>query len=249
VKRYVALVREVEEATLDVGGGGGGPHAWPEDATSIARKHHNMVLGGKVRAAVLMVTNRGTGGAYRPFDLDSKSGRPIIEVLREKHPASHVPSEEDFDAHVGAPDCLELMPVYCFEECVAKAAACLSGSAGPCGVDTEMLKNWLLRHGDHSGRLRDAMAMWVDWLSNELPLYAAYRAVNTVRTVALDKTPGVRSLGVGESWMRLWSDCSHTVEGGGYQCMWEYPAVCAGLRSGIEVNLHAIRAIRPQSAG
>jgi hypothetical protein len=45
---YVALVREVEEATLDIGGGGGGPPARQEDATSIVRKYHNMVLGGKV---------------------------------------------------------------------------------------------------------------------------------------------------------------------------------------------------------
>jgi hypothetical protein len=95
------------------------------------------------------------------------------------------------------------MPVYCFKECVAKAAARLSGSVGPCGVDAEMLKNWYLHHGDHSGRLHDAMATWVDWLSNGLPPYAAYRAVNTVRTVALYKSPGVRPLGIGESWMRL----------------------------------------------
>jgi hypothetical protein len=199
-----------------------------------------MILGGKVRAAVRMVTNRGTGGAYQPFDLDSKSRRPVIEVLREKHPASRVPSEEDFDAHVGAPDCLESMPVYCFEECVAKAAARLSGSAGPCGVDAEMLKNWLLRHGDHSGRLRDAMATWVDWLSNGSPPYAAYRAVNTVRTVALDKTPGVRPLGVGESWMRLWSDCSHTKTKVAATNACGNTQLCAGLRSGIEANLHAV---------
>ena len=44
----MALVREVEEATLDIGGGGGGPRARQEDATSIVRKYHNMVLGGKV---------------------------------------------------------------------------------------------------------------------------------------------------------------------------------------------------------
>ena len=225
-ERFVALVRAVEEATLDVGGGSGGPRAGMEDATSIARKYHNMVLGGKVRAAVRMVTNRGTGGSYRPWDLDSKSGHPVIEVLREKHPASRVPSEEDFDAHAGAPDCLDSMPVYCFEECVAKAAARLSGSAGPCGVDAEMLKNWLLRHGDHSGRLRDAMATWVDWLSNGSPPYAAYRAVNTVRTVALDKSPGVRPLGIGESWMRLWSDCSHTKTKVAATNVREHPAVC-----------------------
>ena len=62
--RYVALVREVEEATMDVGGDGGGPHVRQEGTTSIARKYHTMVLGGKVRAAVRMVTNRGTGGAH-----------------------------------------------------------------------------------------------------------------------------------------------------------------------------------------
>ena len=137
----MALVREVEEATLDIGDGGGGTHAWQEDTTSTARKYHNMVLGRKVHATVHMVTNRGTGGAYRPFDLDSKSGCPVIEVLHEKHPTSHVPSEEDFDAHAGDPDCLDSMPVYCYEEYIAKAVASLSGSAGPCGINAEMLKN------------------------------------------------------------------------------------------------------------
>jgi hypothetical protein len=63
VERCEALVREVEEATLDVGGGDGGPRAPPEDTTSIVRKYHNMVLGGKVCAAVRLVINRGTGGA------------------------------------------------------------------------------------------------------------------------------------------------------------------------------------------
>jgi hypothetical protein len=62
-----------------------------------------------------------------------------------------------------------------------------------------MLKNWLLSHGVQSERLHEAMAMWVDWLSNGLPSYAAYHAVNRVRTVALDKTLGVQPLGVGES--------------------------------------------------
>ena len=138
---------------LDISGGRGGPRAQQENATSIARKCHNMVLGRKVHAAMHMVTNRGMGGVCWPFDLDSKSGRPIIELLREKHPTFNVPSEEEFDAHVGAPNCLDLMPVFCFEECIAKAAACTSGSASLCGVDAEMLKNWLLRHGAHSGRL------------------------------------------------------------------------------------------------
>ena len=193
--RYVALVKEVEEANLDSGGGGRRVDVRRQDeATSLARRYDAMVLGGKVRAAVRMVTNRGTGGPYRPNDLDSKSGRPVINVLWEKHPESVVPSEWDFDAYPDAADLLDTMPVYCFEECVAKAAARLSGGAGPCGVEAEMLKHWLLRYGAHSELLREAMAKWVDWLSNGSPPYAAYRAVNTVRTVALDKCPGVRPL-------------------------------------------------------
>ncbi len=201
--RYVALVKDAEEANLDIGGGGGGASARQDDTTSLARKYHNLVLGGKVRAAVRMVTNQDVGGAYRPFDTDSKSGRPVIDVLHEKHPDTRVPLEWDFDEHPGAPDCLELMPVYCYKECVAKAAACLSGSAGLCGIEADMLKNWLLHHGAQSKRLRDVMAMWVDWLSNGSPPYAVYRAVNTVRTVALDKCPGLRLLGVGEVWTHL----------------------------------------------
>ena len=74
-----------------------------------------MVLGGKVHAAVQMVTNQDVGRAYRSFDTDLKSGRPVIDVLPEKHPDTGVPSESNFDVHPGALDCLELMPVYCFE--------------------------------------------------------------------------------------------------------------------------------------
>ncbi len=191
VGRHVARVKAVEEANLNVGGGGGGTRLRWENTTLMARKYHNMVLSEKVRAAVLTVTNRDGGRAYCPFDLDSKSGRPIIDVIQEKHPKSRVPSDEDFDEYPGAPDCLESMPIYCFEECVAKAAACLSSGTGPCGVDAIMLKNWLLHCGIQSERLCDGMAMWVDWLSNGFLPYAAYCAVNMVRTVALNKTPGV----------------------------------------------------------
>jgi hypothetical protein len=247
--RHVALVKAVEEANLNVVGGGGGTRLRRENTTSMARKYHNMILCGKVRAAVRTVTNRDGGRAYCPFNLDSKSGCPIINMLREKHPKSRVPSDEDFNEHPGAPDCLESMPIYCFEECVAKVAARLSGGAGPCGIDAIILKNWLLCHGIQSEHLRDGMATWVDCLSNSLPSYAGYPAVNTVCTVALNKTPGVQPLGIGESWMRLWLHCSHTKMKVAATNACGNTQLCAGLQSGIEANLHTIRAIWTQSAG
>ncbi len=129
-----------------------------DNATSLACRYDAMVLGGKVIAAVRIFTNRGSGGPYHLHDLDSKSGHPVIDVLHEKHPDCCVPSEEDFDAYPDAADLLDTMPVYCYKECIAKTAARLSGGAGPCGVEAEMLKHWLLRHGAHSEKLRKAMA-------------------------------------------------------------------------------------------
>jgi hypothetical protein len=69
-----------------------------------------------------------------------------------------VPSEEDFDAYLDAVNLLDTMPVYCYKECIAKAAARLTGGARPCGVEAKTLKHWLLRQGAHSEKLRKAMA-------------------------------------------------------------------------------------------
>ena len=59
----------------------------------------------------------------------------VIDILREKHPEVTVPPDEHFDSYDAAEELLESMPVYCYAETVAKAAAKLRGTAGPCGVD------------------------------------------------------------------------------------------------------------------
>jgi hypothetical protein len=188
-----------------------------------------MVLSGKVRAAIRMVTERDPGGLFRPSDICSKTGTLVLDVLRDKHPDAVVPTLDDFDVHPDTPHPLDTPLLCCFEEQVAKAVAKLSGGGGPCGVDGIMLRSWMLRHGAHSEHLRAELAHWVGWLSNGSPPYAAYRALNMVRELAADKHPGVRRE-------------MATVACGNTQ-------LCAGLRSGIEASLHAVRAIWPQSAG
>ncbi len=93
------------------------------------------------------------------------------------------------------------------------------------------------------------MATWVDWLSNGLPPYAAYWAVNTVCADALDKSPGVWPLRLDEVWMRLWSDCSHMKTKAAATSACGNTQLCTGLRYGIKANLHAVWVIWPQSAG
>jgi len=61
--------------------------------------------------------------------------------------------------------------------------------------------------------------------------------------------PGVHPLGAGKSWMRLWSDCSHTKTKVATTNACGNTQLCAGLWSGIEANLHAVQAIWPQLVG
>ena len=113
--------------------------------------------------------------------LTPSPGQPVIDVLRSKHPEPVIPPEEHFLEYDDPEECLESLPIYAFEENVAKSAAKLSGGAGPCGVDGISLKTWLLKFGAHSTALRDEMAKWEDLLANGSPDYAAYPALNAVR--------------------------------------------------------------------
>ena len=80
-----------------------------------------MVLSGKVRAAVCMVIDRDSGGLFRPFDKYLKTGRPVIDVLCEKHQEARIPPNLSFDGHPDAEECPESMLVYYFKENIAKA--------------------------------------------------------------------------------------------------------------------------------
>jgi hypothetical protein len=173
----------------------------------------------------------------------------VLDVLREKHSGARIPKELAFDDYANSAELLEAMPIACYEEQISLRAVHLSGGAGPCGVDGTTLKEWLLRHEVSSEHLRDEMAHWVVWLSNDSPPFAAYHAVNLSRMLAGDKKPGVRPLARGEIWMRLWADCLNCETKVGATTACGNVNLCAGLWAGIEGILHAVHAVWPQSAG
>ena len=74
---------------------GGGRGKGTDDDDSIARKYHSMVCDGKLRPAVRWLTSRDGGGVLSPEDACTKTGRFVIDVLREKHPDLMVPDLED----------------------------------------------------------------------------------------------------------------------------------------------------------
>jgi len=207
--RYCALVKEVEECAME----DGFPPAHSDrslELESVGQSFNSMVHSWKLWAAVRAVTDRDPGGLYAPDDICTKTGRQVLDVLHKKHPDARIPEERTFDSYANSAELLEAMPIACYEEQISLRAAHLRGGAGPCGIDGTMLKEWLLCHQVSSERLREEMAHWVVWLSNDSPPFATYRAVNLARMLGADKKPGVRPLACGEIWMRLWADCLNT---------------------------------------
>ena len=64
------------------------------------------------------------------------------------------------------------------------------------GVDAIMLKNWLCSEGEDG-------ILGILVIQYQSPSCAAYRALNDVRELAGNKKPGVRPIGFGEIFMRL----------------------------------------------
>ena len=201
------------------------------------------VNSGRIRAAVRNLTRREGGGVLEPDALDAKSGKPVNDVLRAKHPAMREPKAEDIGIRVFEPyDATpQQIPLDVTAEIVEEVASKLSGAAGPGGTDAVALQSWLLRFGAESELLRIEMAAWTEWLTNAHPPWAAYRALVACRLVALDKQPGVRPVGIGEIFRRLFAKCTIAIIGHQATTACGNLNLCAGLPGGIEGAVHAVR--------
>ena len=142
----------------------------------MARSFHKTVLLGKLCQAVRQATDREEGGCLLLGDKCTKTGRPVADVLREKHPDMRSPPVEDpvcaaFEVYEDVP---ETVPFGFTEDDVTWVALKLSGAAGALGAEAIELRNWLLRFGCESEELRVVVAILADWMANPPPPSAFY---------------------------------------------------------------------------
>jgi hypothetical protein len=219
------------------------PSSRPPDADAQARAFNARVLSGRLRKAVRTLTNRSGGGVRQPDNLCSEAGRPVWQVLQEKHPALRDPTTVGHEdgAFEPYPDLPAPVPVSVTQDDVEAIFPCLSGAAGPGGTDAVDLANWLLCFGRESEALREEMAAGTNWLANTSPPWAAYRAAMANRLVALDKQPGTRPVGIGEVYRRLRAKCLLKAIGLQATAACGNFNLCASLQAGIEGAVHAVR--------
>jgi hypothetical protein len=197
-----------------------------------------LVLQGKLRSWVQLLTSREKGGVMLPDGIDAKTGDTVKEVLQSKHPESRVPDISVMEDYETPPDFVELDITA---DAVEKVARRLGGSAGPGGTDASDLQRWLLQFGGASAEFRKAVAEFMRWKANDHPPWATCRVLRVGRLVALAKMPGVRPAGIGETLQRLGAKCVLLVCGDEAKEACGVDQLCAGLEAGITGGMHAAK--------
>ena len=116
----------------------------------------------------------------------------------------------------------------------------LSGAAGALGAEAMELCNWLLCFGCALEELIVVVTRLEYWMANSSPPWAAYRALMACRLVALDKRPGVRPVGIGETLCRALSKLAMRAAGDQAKTAGGNLQMCTGLEASIEGATHAV---------
>ena len=72
------------------------------------------------------------------------------------------------------------------------------GDSGPGDTDSETLQGWILKFGEDSKRLGTSVEIYIDWLANGSPPWAAYHAFMSGLLIKFDKQPDVHPVGESE---------------------------------------------------
>ena len=202
-----------------------------------ARIFDSRIKRGDLRAAVRYITERDSGGILFPED-NLTPDKTVLDVLKKKHPLMGTPGPNALKHYDTLPSFIDLDIT---EDTVEQVASKLNGGGGLSGIDGFSARCLLLQHGKSSQQLRKAVARFASWLSNGFPPYAAYRAFQWNRLVALPKGDnGVRPIGIGDIWRRLIAKCNLAESGEDAKAICGADQLCAGLTSGIEGAIHGM---------
>ena len=206
----------------------------------IVKVFTRLMLLGKVKAAVRWVTNRVKGEVLKPSDViagnEDRNGLTVMDVLRSKHPNSCVPTKNTLIKCDNLPYLEELEITSNHVEIVARK---IQGGAGPGGCDALHWQDVLLRYGAHSERLREAVAALSRRLANTVTPWNDIKALVSNRLIALNKCPGVRPIGIGETLRRVVGKVVCYVTRDDVEIVCGADQLCAGVKAGIEGAVHA----------
>ena len=211
----------------------------------VSRRFTKLMSMGKIREALKCIDSDISGSILNLHDnvaIHNQIPETVLDRLKNLHPPAQ-PSSPDTLMHDHITNSLPSSD-YIFEAIdaalIKKVACQTQGSAGPSGLDAYAWKRTCTAFGNASNNLCQALAEVAKKLCTTSVDSQGLSALVACRLIPLDKCPGVRPIGIGETARRIIAkaimrvaraDITHAV--GSIQ-------VCAGQEGGCEAAIHAV---------
>ena len=220
------------------------PKGGPTRASpNLARTFSNLMFKGKCKAALDLLSNSGKGGVLH-LDAQVNSDDPSSPLVREALLQKHPPAQQVHPECIVGEEPQEPHPVI-FESLdasvIRSAALKISGSAGPSGLDAHEWRRLCTCHKGASRDLCASLAIVAQRLCSSYVDPTAIKPLLASRLVALDKQPGVRPIGIGDTARRIIAKAVLAIVGSDIQEATGCRQMCGGQISGIEAAVHAAR--------
>ena len=214
---------------------------------SIARSFTNLMFAGKVREAIRLLSRNPDGGPLSlnaPAYPDNPAAGTVLDQLLLKHPQpGQIVDGSVVLPETPAPDHSPHFVAYeGIDGLLIKSTALRTfGSAGPSGLDSYAWRRLCSSFGNFSADLCSSVAAVARRLCSSYVDPQCIRALLSCRLIALNKLPGVRPIGVGETCRRIIGKAVLSVLGHDVLETVGSAQLCAGQKGGCEAAVHALR--------
>ena len=207
-----------------------------------ARLFADKMFQGKVKSSLDMLTNKSRGGLLQLNDMVTcpEGEMSVRDILRDKHPSSK-PLTQDCLISEDPPAIHPVIFDSIDKGAVKYAALKISGAAGPSGLDAYCWRRLCTNFGPASSDLCQALADVAKRLSTTFVHPDSIAPFVACRLIALNKNPGVRPIGIGDTARRIIAKSILMVIKGDIQDAAGTLQLCAGQISGSEAAVHAVR--------
>ena len=211
----------------------------------LAHSFAKLMLQGKTKAALRLLTTQTKGGVLRlddTIDMANHEQRKVRDILIDKHPpgqSAHPDSIIEDEPPTIHPVIFESLDATL----IRSAALQTNGAAGPSGLDAIAWRKLCTSFKSTSNDLCRSLASVAKRLCTCLVDPTSIAPILASRLIALDKNPGVRPIGIGDTARCIIAKAILTITRGDIQEAAGSLQLCAGQLSGIEAAVHAVRTL------
>ena len=216
-----------------------------KDDVSTARNFSQLMMKGRVRAALQLLTNETRSGLLSLEEVVSDgSGRTVRDVLEDKHPDPElVHADTILNEQMTSVNFHPVLFDNINAEVIRNSALRTEGAAGPSGVDAMSWRRLCTAFGQKSNDLCSALAAVARRICTTYVDPSCLTAYTSCRLIPLDKCPGVRPIGVGEVVRRFIGKAVMRLVKYDLQDAVGSIQLCAGQEAGCEAAVHAMECI------